>query len=130
MLHCAMVQCVICSADPSAAAEFAALIQERAVALVEEISKNTKKEALCNGERPGRRVEESDSEDDDTEKDDSDEDKNEDRSPYAWIGKWIQKPKGECCRNPKEGREGFTIESLLKRARVTKGQYGMYKVRL
>ena len=63
---------------------------------------------------------ESEGEDNDTNKDDTDQDDENDNSPYTWIGPWIQKPKGECCQNSKAGREGFTTERLLKRARITK----------
>ena len=130
------MQRVVRSADPYAAAELAAMIKEQAAAIVEDMSKNTNKKM--------HRAAESDQEGDDEEsndedsgtnknkngKDDSDEVSDEDGSPYAWIGKWIQKPKGERCRNSKDGREGFTTARLLKRARITKRQYSMYKVRL
>ena len=53
-----------------------------------------------------------------------------DSGPYAWIGEWIQKPRGERCWKSKGGRKGFTTEQLLKTAKITKGQYSMYKVRL
>ena len=61
---------------------------------------------------------------------DSDEASDEDTNPYAWIGKWVQKPKGERCRTSREGREGFTTTILLQRAAISKEQYSMYKVRL
>jgi hypothetical protein len=63
-------------------------------------------------------------------KDNSDKDSNEDDSPYRWIGKWIQKPKGKRCQKSKTGCKGFMTTRLLKRARITKDQYTMYKVHL
>jgi hypothetical protein len=126
-LHHAATRRVVCPADPYAAAELTNWIKEQAVKLAEEMSKNKNKN------KKRRRPVESDDDDDDEESadedgNDSDEDDDDDSSPYAWIGKWIQKPRGERCRNPKDGREGFTTASLLKTTGITKEQYSMYKV--
>ena len=90
--------------------------------------------------KKSRSAAESDDEGDDDENNNeaSEADKNQngkdnsdsDSSPYAWIGEWIQKPKGEHCRKSKGRHKGFTTEQLLKTARITKEQYSMYKVRL
>ena len=135
-----VMQCDI-STDPSPnrAAELTALIKEQAVALVEEMSKKKKKkkryavESNQESDNDGSNDEESDNEDGDTNKDqdgkgDSNEESEDDGSPYAWIGKWIQKPKGERCRKSKGNRPGFTTDFLLKRAKITKEQYSRYKV--
>jgi hypothetical protein len=73
-----------------------------------------------------------DSDDDDggTGKANPNKDSDNENDPYAWIGKWIQKPNGECCRSSKDGREGFTTTRLLEQAGISKGQYTMYKVRI
>jgi len=90
--------------------------------------------------KKSRSAAESDDEGDDDENDNeaSETDKNQsgkdnsdsDSSPYAWIGEWVQKPKGERCRKPKGHHKGFTTKQLLKTAKITKEQYSMYKVRL
>ena len=135
-MYCAMMRHIICSADPYTAAELAALIQEQAVTLVEKLSKNIKKtrrhavESNQEGNSKENEGEDANTNKDDTNQDDTNQDDKNNNSPYVWIGQWIQKPKGECCQNSKAGREGFTTERLLKRARITKEQYSMYKVRL
>ena len=93
------------------------------MALIEEMNQNAKKKRRSAAER--------DLEDDNEEshnEDGSSSDSNDDNGPYAWIGRWVQKPKGERCRKSKDGREAFTTEGLLKQARITNMQYGMYKV--
>ena len=115
----------VSSADPYAAAKLAVLIKEQAIALVEEISKN-KNIKRCYAAAIDQESNNEDSNADSNANEDSDDDS----SPYAWISKWIQKPEGECCRKSKDHHTGFTTKHLLKRARITKEQYGMYKVRL
>ena len=133
-MYCATTQCVICSADPYATAELAALIQEQAITLVEKLSKNIKKTRHCavesdqEGDSKENEGEDDNTNKDNTDQDDTDQDDENDNSPYTWIGQWIQKPKGKCCRNSKAGHKGFTTKRLLKRARITKEQYSMYKV--
>jgi hypothetical protein len=127
---------IVCSPDPYAAAELAALIKEQTTTLVEEMSKKRNEEK----HRAAESDDESNESDDDNAsananknkngEGDSDEDSDEDDNPYGWIGKWIQKPKGECCWKSKDGREGFMTVRLLKRAKITKEQYSLYKVRL
>ena len=116
-----------------AAAELEALIKDQAMAMVKRLNKKTRKQRRFAAESDL----EGDSDDSDDDDDDgdtgdanSDEDSDNDSSPYAWIGRWVQKPKGERCRNSKDGREGFTTARLLKQARISKAQYGMYKVHL
>jgi hypothetical protein len=132
---------VSCSADPYAAAELAALIKEQTTTLVEEMSKKTNKKKHravesddeSNGESNGESDDDNASANTGKNKDgegDSDEDSDKDNNPYAWIGKWIQRPKGERCRKSKEGHIGFTTVRLLKRARITEEQYSLYKIRL
>jgi len=127
------------STDPQAAAQLAALIKRQATAVVKEINRNTKKRqrvaAESDQESDNEESNNSDSDDRDSDthnhesrRDDSNEDSDKDCGPYTWIGKWVKKPAGERCRNPKEGREGFTTSILLKKAGITKEQYSMYKV--
>jgi hypothetical protein len=114
-----------------AAAEFTALIEEQAVALIDERNKRTKKRSRFAAESDLEGdIEDSDDNDGDTSKADTDDDSCDDNNPYSWIGRWVQKPNGECCRNSKEGRDGFTTARLLKQARITKVQYALYKVSL
>jgi len=101
------------------------------VALVKEMMKNTKKshsaaESNNKGDDDKNNNKASKADKNQNGKDNSDSDS----SPYAWIGEWIQKPKGERCQKSKGRCKGFTTEQLLKTARITKEQYSMYKVHL
>ena len=139
------------SADSKAAAELMAMIKEQAAALVKEMSKKKSFKRRC-----ARNDEESDDNDDNDDNDENDEnddanddtnanandndnrnnkdgDTRKDDGPYAWIGKWVPKPKGEHCRRSsttKKGhtRKGFTTKTLLEKARITEDKYRMYKV--
>ena len=104
-----------------------ALVKEQALELVKEMRKNTKK---LRSVAESNQESDSDNNSNDNSNDDSNEDSNEDSGPYAWIGRWIQKPSGECCQKSKGKCKGFTTARLLKRAGITKRQYSMYKVRL
>jgi len=118
---------------PYATAELVALVKEQALELVKEMRKNAKKlwsVAESNQESDGDDNSNDNSNDDsnNNSNDDSDEDSDEDSGPYAWIGRWIQKPSSEHCQKSKGKCKGFTTARLLKRAGITKRQYSMYKV--
>lgn len=137
----------VSSADAYPTAELAAMIKEQTAALVKEMGKSSKfkKRRTAESNRGGDDEESDDNDDNDDDDDDDDDepdnrndedgDAREDGGPYAWIGKWIQKPKGERCRrttNRKKGgkRIGFTTAKLLRIAGITREKYSMYKVRL
>ena len=111
------------------AADLQALIQEQAIALIEKLNKKTRKQRLLAAVSDLEHdSDDSDDNDNDTGKANPNEGSDDDNDPYAWIGKWVQKPNGERCRSSKDGRKGFTTARLLEQAGISKGQYTTYKV--
>ena len=143
----------VSSADSEAAAELTAMIKEQAATLVKEMSKKKSfkrcharddeesDENKNNNNNNNNENNKNDDANDDANanandndnRDNKDGDTRKDDGPYAWIGKWVPKPKGERCRRcstTKKGHthKGFTTKTLLEKARITEDKYRMYKV--